>query len=206
MREGGDIRRIHTASGARRRAWCRVTDDDQEGCRLPPDWRPSCATHPLRNSATGDQLQAPQSRTLGIYAACMAPFPGNARHDGHCSERLSPTMHLSVVQVAAAVGTISLTNGVSGGSVSRSRRPGSGRRLTLLPLTVFVPDRPPAARLGAGRVHRDAALKLDDLTAAPGGRTATVPVLEDRALTRAWGLLHPHRWPRELPRRQLWGF
>ena len=46
-----------------------------------------------------------------------------------------------------------------------------GRRLALLPLAVLMPDRPPAAVLVAGRVHGDAVLQLDDLTAAPRGRT-----------------------------------
>jgi hypothetical protein len=32
-----------------------------------------------------------------------------------------------------------------------------------------VPHRPPAAAFLPGRVHRDALLQLDDLTATPGG-------------------------------------
>src|SRR6185437_9241076 len=75
----------------------------------------------------------------------------------------------------------------------------------LLPLAVFVPDRPPAALLGAARVDRDAAPQLDDLAAAPGGRAA-VPAREDRAPARAGGLLRPPRGPRGLPRCRLWGF
>ena len=43
-----------------------------------------------------------------------------------------------------------------------------GRRLALLPLPVLVPDRTPPAALGPRRVHRDPALQLDHLAAAPG--------------------------------------
>jgi hypothetical protein len=37
---------------------------------------------------------------------------------------------------------------------------------------ITVSDRPPPAPLRPGRVHGDAALQLNDLAAAPGGRTA----------------------------------
>ena len=65
-----------------------------------------------------------------------------------------------------------------------------GRRLALLPLAVFVPDRPPEASLGAGRVDRDAALQLDDLAVAAGSRAA-LPARQDRAPARLGGLLRP---------------
>jgi hypothetical protein len=52
-----------------------------------------------------------------------------------------------------------------------------GRCLALLPLAVFVPDRPPAASRGAGRVNRGAALELDDLEVAEGGRAAGACVI-----------------------------
>jgi Domain of unknown function (DUF4118) len=47
-----------------------------------------------------------------------------------------------------------------------------GCRLALLPLAVLVPHGTPPATHGPRRVHRDAALQLDDLAAAPGRRTA----------------------------------
>jgi len=59
-------------------------------------------------------------------------------------------------------------------------------RLALLALAVLKPDRAPAAFLLAGRVHGDAVLQLEDLTAASGGGTPG-PVGEDPSGCRAPG-------------------
>ena len=56
------------------------------------------------------------------------------------------------------------------------------RRLALLPLAVLVPDRPPAALLLPGRVHRNPALQLDHGAAA---LVAACPVPLARTLPRA---------------------
>ena len=41
-------------------------------------------------------------------------------------------------------------------------------RLTLLPLAVLIPDRPPPAPIPTGRVHRNPPLQLDHVAATPG--------------------------------------
>src|SRR6266702_219332 len=77
----------------------------------------------------------------------------------------------------------------------------SDARLALLPLAVLVPDRPPAALLLAGRVHRDPALQFDHRAAAPGGR-ASGPAREDPAACHAADLRTPgtRQGPRERDR------
>jgi hypothetical protein len=64
------------------------------------------------------------------------------------------------------------------------------RRLALLPLVALVPDRPPPAAFGPGRLHRDPALQFDDLAAAPAGR-APVPAREYPGASRTAALPHP---------------
>ena len=63
-----------------------------------------------------------------------------------------------------------------------------GSRLALLPLVALMPDCPPPAPYGAGRVDGNPALQLEDLATTPGGRPA-VPARENRAPARAGGFL-----------------
>jgi hypothetical protein len=77
------------------------------------------------------------------------------------------------------------------------------RRVTLLPLAVFLPDSPPAAVLLPGRVHGDPVVQLDDFSATPGGR-ATGPAVTDPTRRRENGA-RPDGAPRWLAGRRLWG-
>jgi hypothetical protein len=80
-----------------------------------------------------------------------------------------------------------------------------GERLALLPLVALVPDGPPPAPFGPGRVNRDPAVQLDDFPAASGGRAAD-PAHEGGAPARAGGPPQPSGGTRGVTRRRMWGF